>query len=42
MFQNQIIIGTANFNQNYGFSTTKVKYNKTHLRFWSILKRNFI
>jgi len=28
MFQNQIVIGTANFNQNYGFSTAKVKYNQ--------------
>ena len=28
MFQNQLVIGTANFNQNYGLSPVKVKHNQ--------------
>ena len=28
MFQNQLVIGTANFNQNYGLSPVKVKLNQ--------------
>ena len=39
MFQNQLVIGTANFNQNYGLSPVKVKHNQVK-RILNFCKKN--